>query len=733
MNEGEDTKIFSDDISKMIQVCETEIKGPICGKLAEKSIISISTNSTEDEAEDNSPEIDFPEYLDEQIHYIKNDAVLRELRGIGFYSFNRARGETITWANKLARHYYIDDQNGYFSSDDFHLDYVKNPSFEEGIGSWTMHPGSGGEISVKDITAIDPKLIDEYWTARRRVPHGHKVLDKAQNKLVAVYQNIAAQEVVLPKGAYHLDVYAKKFSSDYEEAQGDVQVNGPKGSSLITYKEKRKINLQSITVDADNPKYDLWTRFRIEFKVPEDNFPVKIILSDNQADVGEITLWDFVELEKLKSGGLTAGVVSFNVKLPAESLNLIGNSGFESGLDNWWTWLVGGTSITASDTAYEGKSGVNILTNGGTSRGAVFKTGSQAIPVTPGEKYALSTWVKTGSIGYAQLFVRFFTSEYGWLNGANDPIKGETIPPNQDWKKYNMAFTVPQKAVYMTPMFFAQGDKGYAYFDSANLVKAANIISLLENRSFEDGADFWQGGGEVKDKPLETGAKALLVQSSSGYSSSGQDLFLQPTFGYKVSGWVYLDNFKKGDGVLIHVRVHTNSDECKDFIVQADNSVQNKWQHVEAAVKINWAYKNNAELLLSAYRPQSDGEASLPLAAYFDDINMEVLDNNYTGAIIEPVPCPSQIEKETEPTDQGQGDQEQTAQEQGVQDTTDTGSAALDEPVVQEPVVQSPLGGQSAPVENEVVVQVPPKVEVAPEEAPVKNGGGGGGGCSLVR
>jgi hypothetical protein len=745
LKEGADTKSFSDDINKIIQVCETEIKGPICGKITEKSIMAIGTASTEDEAEDNNPEIDFPEYLDEELHYIKNDAVLRKLPGIGFYTFNRASGETITWINKLARHYYINGQIGYYSSDDFNLGYVKNPSFEEQDNAWTIQSVKNGEASVKDITAIDPKLIDEYWTTRRRIPHGHKVLDEAQSKLVDVYnvlymkrgssQNTATQEVVLPKGFYRLDVYAKMFSPNYEEAHGDVRIAGPNGSSLITYKEKRKINIKSVTVDAADPKYYLWTRFRIEFKTPEDNFPVKIILSDNQAGIGEITLWDFVELEKIKSGSLTAGIVSFNIKFPAESLNLIGNSGFEYGLENWWTWVPDGANAAVSDTAYEGKSGVKIQTNGGVSRGAIFKTGSQAIPVTPGEKYTFSAWVKTGSVGFAQLNARFFTSAYAWLNGANDPIKGEIIPPNQDWKKYDLTVTVPEKAVYMTPMLFAQGGQGYAYFDSARLEKIGNIVSLLKNRSFEDAADFWAGEGEIKDKPLEAGAKALLVQSSAGYNSFGQDIFLQQTFSYKISGWVYLDNFKEGDSASIHVRAYTNSGQCKDFIVQADNVAQDKWQYIEAAAKINWSYQNNAELLLSAYRPQSDGGASPPLAAYFDNINVEALDNNYAGAFVEPVECPSQIEKETEPTDQGQVDQEQVAQE-----STVTGSTALDEPDVQELAVQTPLGGQSNEVVSHDGDQAPPKVEVisepeipaAPEEAPVGNGGGGGG-CSLVR
>lgn len=729
LNEGIDMKWLSDVPDKMVQVCETEIKDPICGKITEKTIMTISTAGTEDEAEDNDPGIDFPEYLDEQLHYIKNNDLLSKLPGIAFYPFNRARGEIITWINKLARHYYMNDQGGYYSGDNFHLDHVKNPSFEEGGNAWTIQTGSGGEVSVKDITTIDPKLIDEYWTTKRRIPHGHKVLNIVQYNVLYMkrgsFQNTATQEVVLPKGSYHLDVYAKMFSSPYEEAHGDVQVVGPKGTSLITYKEKRKINIQGVFADAADPKYYLWTRFRIEFKVPEDNFPVKVILSDDQAGIGEVTLWDFVELEKLKSGSLTAGIVSFNIKLPAESLNLIGNPGFEDGLNNWWTWVADGAGATVSDTAYGGKSGVKIQTNGNTvSRGAVFKTGTQAIPVTPGERYTFSAWVKTEGVGFAQLNARFFTSDYAWLNGANDPIKGEAIPSDQDWKKYDLTFVVPEKAVYMTPMLFAQGGQGYAYFDSTSLVKATNIISLLKNRSFEDGIDFWgeESNGDISLKgevnKLEGGlSQALLLQTNAGYNSFEQDLFLQQTFNYKISGWVYLDNFKEGDAASIRVRAHTNSDACKDFVVQADSSKQKQWQSVEAVAKIDWAYRNNAELLLSVYRPKSDGSASPPLAAYFDDINVEFLNNDYAGAVIQPVDCSSE-----EPVDQ---DTVVQVQETIVQETAVTG------PVVTEPAVP------------EVKEQVLPKVEfqeppASKPEAPAisgetpAEGGGDGGGCSLI-
>ncbi|MBI2975014.1 MAG: hypothetical protein HYY43_05440, partial [Deltaproteobacteria bacterium] len=121
----------------------------------------------------------------------------------------------------------------------------------------------------------------------------------------------------------------------------------------------------------------------------------------------------------------------------------------------------------------------------------------------------------------------------------------------------------------------------------------------------------------------------------------------------------------------------------------------------------------------TAYKLKLDGKyRRLLLDGSRSDVIEEISLNDFDAAILVPEPV------EVPPPD-GLADQEPVGQEPAVQEPAAT-------------VAETSLPAeQSAAVGNQVAlqngVQVPPKVEVAPEEAPVKNGGGGGGGCSLVR
>ncbi|HUS52080.1 MAG TPA: carbohydrate binding domain-containing protein [Candidatus Bathyarchaeia archaeon] len=388
------SKYFKNRILNLKNACQ----GKSCEGVLAKTVIGLGTADTEDWAYDRDPSVDFPDFLDAEIHYIRNTSILKDLPGIAFYSYALTRPETITWINKLVRHYYLDRQTSFLGDGNDALTYVSNPSFEQSDG-WEFRPGSGGQITYKDTAAVGLTTPGKL----PRVPHGNRVLYMKKGSS----QNVVTQTISLsPRSFYHLDVYAKKQTPPYEAAHADVQVIDAAGNSLISFKEKKEVDSSS-RLDFV-AKYHNWTRFRIEFKTPPEIKTVKIILSDNQVVPGEVTLWDFIELERLKAGSLTAGLGGQNV-----SQEIFKNPGFEQGLFYWREWQAYNNTLhgqAVSSPVKDGAKSLLVQSDVGTD---VWR---QDIFLQPPQVYKISGWVylkETSENGKAYLYVRGIKNQGG--------------------------------------------------------------------------------------------------------------------------------------------------------------------------------------------------------------------------------------------------------------------------------------------------------------------------------
>jgi len=568
----------------MKSVCQ----GQTCDGILSKTVIGLGTADTEDHAYDRNPAIDFPDFLDRQLHYIKNHSTLKNLPGVAFYNYARTRPETIAWINKLTRHYYLNNQTSYLGDGNDSLSFISNQSFESS-GGWSLQAGSGGQVTYKTVSdAGITNLGGKY-----RVPHGSRVLYmKTGSSPNKVTQTVSVSAL----NFYHLDVYAKKQTSTYEMVHADVQVTDSVGNSLITFKEKKEViacaNLSGVTCSDKNHR---WTRFRIEFKTPSEVSTVKIVLSDNQAVPGEVTLWDFVELEELKAGSLTAGVGTSIAS--GEQPNLLGNPGFETGdFSTWYPWPLGGGEISVCSTVEckrSGNYGAQIKTNAADGRGGIDKR-NHPIAVNPGEKYIFSAWIKTENIGYARLVLKFKDASGSFME--SDKISGEVIPANRDWQEYILEGVVPSGAVNIVPTLYAHGAEGKiesAYFDDTSLVKpnlagTVDWVALLKNPGFEEETLFWRESqnygntlnGQIVSNPVKEGAKSLMAQTNIGTNVWKQNIFLQNPLTYKISGWVYIEEITEGNNARIYVRADKNEGGYTDFNVNADSSKAGEWQYI---------------------------------------------------------------------------------------------------------------------------------------------------------
>jgi hypothetical protein len=174
-----------------------------------------------------------------------------------------------------------------------------------------------------------------------------------------------------------------------------------------------------------------------------------------------------------------------------QSQNLINNPGFEDGMNQWWGF--GSTDGTGSGTivsspVHSGTKALKIEYPG--TQNWDFSQGSR-IPVSPGEVYDLSCWVKVetytaGDInnpeGIASFLVTLYDSDYKTLYYVYSPCIFEA--KKGDYKLYSSRFLIPPKVKYLQPDFSGQRLCSF-YVDDVSLIQVS-IESLSGDYSIEN-------------------------------------------------------------------------------------------------------------------------------------------------------------------------------------------------------------------------------------------------------
>ena len=249
--------------------------------IIEKTIygLAISQNVTFPYA-DSSPYVEFGDFLDKQLHTIRNHPLGRKMPGVGYWVFYRARPVTVLDVLDLSRHYYLEGKTGYFGDGDY-TTVVKSPSFERRLTAWKIE-GKGAEvISYKDAPGITA------WHSATFASHGNRVLRMVGSKEGC---GISQEVKVLPDTTYILSAWvATRLNSggglSYSLRGSDV-LGGGGGVAGMPHVS---------CVRPGRPGNHRWQRIDMTISTGKCNI-LKLSLRDPRP--GKTIYYDFIQLER---------------------------------------------------------------------------------------------------------------------------------------------------------------------------------------------------------------------------------------------------------------------------------------------------------------------------------------------------------------------------------------------------------------------------------------------------
>jgi len=255
----------------------SNINNRISGLLA-KTIYGLGIPQSTPLACDNSPYINFNEYLDCQFHTILNNILAKTMPGVGFWIFYRARPETILHCSELCRHYYYQNKTTYYGSGNYNSTLILDPSFELGSARWR----------TSTATFFTP-----YSQVPVTIPSQHYSTASHENSCLKTTRGAIAnrirQIVSVEPGAWHrLSGYVTANTQNFGATIGAFD---HRGEAYFT--TSKTFNLTFTTVPDKK-----WNRISIRFKVPTSTTKMVLFFTDKPSAQNTVMYWDFFELEK---------------------------------------------------------------------------------------------------------------------------------------------------------------------------------------------------------------------------------------------------------------------------------------------------------------------------------------------------------------------------------------------------------------------------------------------------
>lgn len=153
--------------------------------------------------------------------------------------------------------------------------------------------------------------------------------------------------------------------------------------------------------------------------------------------------------------------------------NLLKNSSFEKGEKNpeyWLRYLITSKqAVYGEKAAHSGKRGVGLTsTSHKYGGGWIYE---KMIPVTPGEKYCLTGWIKSNSWGGNNISIAWF----GVKNGRpkwKSTNRSKAVNGKKNWTKVKLTVTVPENVSFAKINLGRKWKaQGAVYFDDISLEK----------------------------------------------------------------------------------------------------------------------------------------------------------------------------------------------------------------------------------------------------------------------
>ena len=236
-----------------------------------KTLFTLYISQNDPFVADDSDAADFKGFLDEQFHLLRTDPYLKQTPGTGFWPFYRARADTIAQVNELVRHYYQEGRTDYYGSGSW-KQLVQNPGFETDSG-WDLRPGPGGSASTAAYADF-PGVPDKHGV----VAHGKRCLRFVRG----AQPNEARQPLCLrPSTWYTLSAYC---------------YSPQPGSALLRALDAAGHPLQG---QRGHTHWGPWTSLLLTFRT-DPTGAATLLLSDRPLSPGQISYWDFVEVEQCR-------------------------------------------------------------------------------------------------------------------------------------------------------------------------------------------------------------------------------------------------------------------------------------------------------------------------------------------------------------------------------------------------------------------------------------------------
>ncbi len=333
--------------------------------------------------------------------------------------------------------------------------------------------------------------------------------------------------------------------------------------------------------------------------------------------------------------------------------NILANHSFESSggwADLYWmnsAYTGTGSAVYSTAQKYMGAKSiaVTVSENGATTNGGfcMYQDADDYVSSTSSDTYTLSGYVKTSGVkagtgaerGGACLGVKIVDSESNVSRYYSEMLTGTTDTDiDNGWQRIHVTFTVPKGAsLRVAPMLY--NATGTAYFDCLQLEKnsTVNSYNLLENASFEKGADSWtayncDSGDAVSTARYNTGSHSYKLVGTSGtdkyirqtvyVSGSEKDTYILS--GYARAYAVPLD-MEAGRRMDITVKINYSDDTYvykKPTLFNGE--VAGMWQYASGIFTLSDDDKNTTKtpesiVVYCGYRKQAN-------TCYFDDISL---------------------------------------------------------------------------------------------------------------
>lgn len=236
-----------------------------------------------------------------------------------------------------------------------------------------------------------------------------------------------------------------------------VASNGPGGTFHVEF---NGVDKTGVIVAPNTGSWQNWTTLTKTVSLSAGAQVMRIAMDANGA-TGSIANINYVRLTAMQAP-----------PPPPTAVNLVPNGGMEGG--KWTAGSFVGSNVTSWATDQSRSPTHSLKTSSGSAYFNYFK--SAKFPVTPGQSYALSAWIRTQSLAADAGWSQGVMLNLLWLDGGGTvfagyyAVDGPGIRGTVGWTKKETTVKAPSGAATAIVEFRVRANSGAAWIDDASLI-----------------------------------------------------------------------------------------------------------------------------------------------------------------------------------------------------------------------------------------------------------------------